>query len=180
MASKAALGVAIIGVIATLGGCADRKLTTGSIGRGSARAVDQMSGSELQSAANSLGDAYARKPDDRGVAMRYASVLQMEGKTDQSLAVMRKLTIALPRDRKVLAAYGKALAAAEQFEPALDAIRRAQTPEYPDWKLFSAEAAILDQLGKSDDARAISQGARPSAERAVRAVQSGHVLRSQW
>jgi Flp pilus assembly protein TadD len=54
----------------------------------------------------------------------------------------------------VLAAYGKALAGAGQFDPALDAIRRAQTPEYPDWKLFSAEGAILDQLGKAQEARA--------------------------
>jgi len=148
------MGVAIIAVATALGGCADRKMTTGSVSRG-AKAVDQMSGSELQGAANSLGDSYARNPDDKSVAMRYATVLQMEGRTDQSLAVMRKLTIAHPRDRKVLAAYGKSLAAAEQFEPALDAIRRAQTPEYPDWKLYSAEAAILDQVGKSDEARAM-------------------------
>ncbi len=32
-------------------------------------------------------------------------------------------------------------------------MRRAQTPEYPDWRLVSAEAAILDQLGQKDDAR---------------------------
>jgi Flp pilus assembly protein TadD len=58
-----------------------------------------------------------------------------------------------PRDRKVLAAYGKSLASIGQFEPALDAIRRAQTPEYPDWKLISAEGAILDQVGNKDQAR---------------------------
>ena len=66
-----------------------------------------------------------------------------------------KLAIAHPKDRQVLAAYGKALAAAGQLEPALDAVRRAQTPEYPDWKLLSAEAAILDQLGQSKEAREI-------------------------
>jgi len=32
-------------------------------------------------------------------------------------------------------------------------VRRAQTPEYPDWRLVSAEGAILDQLGQKDDAR---------------------------
>ena len=42
---------------------------------------------------------------------------------------------------------------AGQFEPALDAIRRAQTPEYPDWKLASAEGAILDQMGDAKQAR---------------------------
>ena len=48
------------------------------------------------------------------------------------------------------------------FEPALDAVRRAQTPEYPDWKLLSAEGAILDQLGQAErGAHPLSQGARP-------------------
>jgi Flp pilus assembly protein TadD len=66
---------------------------------------------------------------------------------------MRKLAITHAKDREVLAAYGKALAGAGQLEPALDAVRRAQTPEYPDWKLQSAEAAILDQLGRQAEAR---------------------------
>ena len=43
--------------------------------------------------------------------------------------------------------------AAGQFEQALDAIHRAQTPEHPDWRLLSAEGAILDQLGRSGEAR---------------------------
>jgi len=46
-------------------------------------------------------------------------------------------------------------ASAGELQPALDAVRRAQTPEYPDWKLLSAEAAILDQLGKSGEARSL-------------------------
>jgi Flp pilus assembly protein TadD len=138
----------------TVAGCAKKELTTGSISRDN-RPVEQMSGSELAAAANSLGEAYTRDPSEKTTAMRYASVLQMNGHNDQALAVMRKLAIAHPKDRQVLAAYGKALAAAGQFEPALDAVRRAQTPEYPDWKLLSAEAAILDQLGQSKEARQI-------------------------
>ena len=54
---------------------------------------------------------------------------------------------------EVLAAYGKALAANGQLDQALDIIRRAQTPDSPDWRLLSAEAAILDQQGKNDEAR---------------------------
>lgn len=138
---------------ASLAGCANSKLTTGSINRSGGRPVEQMSAGELQSAARSLGEAYASNPNDKPTALRYASVLQMNGDTDQSLAVMRKLAIAYPKDRDVLAAYGKALAAAGQLEPALDAVRRAQTPEYPDWKLVSAEGAILDQMGNAQQAR---------------------------
>lgn len=135
-------------------GCATRdRITTGSIGRASSAPVETMSTQQLAAQAQTLGRAYAKNPKDLNTAMRYASVLQMNGRTDQSLAVMRKLAIDYPRERQVLAAYGKALAAAGELEPALDAVRRAQTPEYPDWKLMSAEAAILDQLGKPQEAR---------------------------
>jgi Flp pilus assembly protein TadD len=138
---------------ASLAGCAHSQMTTGSINRGGGRPVEQMSAPELQAAAGALGKTYASNPSDKPNALRYASVLQMNGDTDQALAVMRKLAIAYPKDREVLAAYGKSLAGAGQFEPALDAVRRAQTPEYPDWKLASAEGAILDQMGDAAEAR---------------------------
>jgi Flp pilus assembly protein TadD len=143
-------------IAATVAGCGTSKFTTGSISKSSSSGyagVEQMSASELAKASDSLGKAYTSNTSDKSTAMKYAQVLQMNGRTEQSLAVMRKLAIAYPNDREVLAAYGKALASAGELEPALDAVRRAQTPEYPDWKLVSAEAAILDQLGKSGEAR---------------------------
>lgn len=143
----------IIALAASVAGCGTSKLTTGSIGRTSGKPLETMSAGELHKATIALGQSYAKNPNDKRIATNYAAALQMDGDADQSLAVMRKLAIALPKDRDVLAAYGKALAANGQFEPALDAVRRAQTPEYPDWKLVSAEAAILDQLGQRDEAR---------------------------
>ncbi len=141
-------------LMASMAGCANGRLTTGSIDRSAgSRPVEQMSGQELQSAQQSLGQAYARNSTDVPLAMRYASVLQMTGNSEQALAVMRKLAIENPQERRVLAEYGKALASAGQLQPALDAVRRAQTPEYPDWRLVSAEAAILDQLGETETAR---------------------------
>lgn len=142
--------------IVLLSGCAATdRIRTGSVrSLPSAGAVEQMSASQLDRAAGSLGQAYIRNPRDKNVALRYASVLQMTGKPEQALAVMRKTAIAYPKERDVLAAYGKALAGAGQLDAALDAVRRAQTPEYPDWKLASAEGAILDQLGQKEEARA--------------------------
>ena len=148
----AALALATL-LTLSLAGCAKDRMTTGSVGRDAGYPVAAMSKQELGDRADSLGQAYAKNPKDPNLAMRYAAVLQMNGRTDQSLAVMRKLAIEHPRERQVLAAYGKALAAAGELEPALDAVRRAQTPEYPDWKLMSAEAAILDQLGQPEEAR---------------------------
>jgi Flp pilus assembly protein TadD len=153
MAGRLGCSIAATAMAAMLAGCANSQLITGSISRGTGKPVEQMSSSEIEGAAASLGGAYTRNPEDKATAMRYASVLQIEGKAQQSLAVMRKLAISLPKDRQVLAAYGKSLAAAGQLQPALDAVRRAQTPEYPDWKLLSAEAAILDQLGSPQEAR---------------------------
>lgn len=153
-AKRLMTAAAAIAVAASLAGCANSKLTTGSVTRAEyGRPIEQMSATELASAADSLGNAYAADPKDKATGLRYATVLQMNGRVDQSLAVMRKLAIIHSKDREVLAAYGKALAGAGQLEPALDAVRRAQTPEYPDWKLQSAEAAILDQLGRPAEAR---------------------------
>jgi Flp pilus assembly protein TadD len=152
-ARKLALASAVAVLAVGLAGCADKRMTTGSIDRTSSRPVETLSQGELEGELEALGRAYTRDTKNANVAMRYAAVLQMSGRTDQSLAVMRKAAIDFPEQRAVLAAYGKALASAGQFEPALDAVRRAQTPEYPDWKLVSAEAAILDQLGQRARAR---------------------------
>jgi Flp pilus assembly protein TadD len=69
------------------------------------------------------------------------------------------VTLKHGEDREVLAAYGKALAANGSFEEALKIVRRAQTPDRPDWRLMSAEAAILDQTGQSQAARGLYQQA---------------------
>ncbi|KAA3450395.1 pilus assembly protein TadD [Mesorhizobium sp. SARCC-RB16n] len=142
-----------LALAAGVAGCATDKLTTGSIGRTSGKPLETMSAGELHNATAALGQSYARNPNDKRIATNFAAALQMDGDADQSLAVMRKLAIAYPKDRDVLAAYGKALAANGQFEAALDAVRRAQTPEYPDWRLVSAEGAILDQLNQKNEAR---------------------------
>ena len=145
------------------------------------KAVEQMSAGELADAGASLGKAYASNPADKPTAMRYAQVLQMNGRTDQSLAVMRKLAIAYPKDRDVLAAYGKALASAGELRPALDAVRRAQTPEYPDWKLAVGRRPRSSTSSASPARRATlyRTRARPQAERSLDPLQSRHVLRAR-
>ena len=143
-------------------------MTTGSISRDGGKAGRADVGRRAAVAGRSLGKAYAPIPNDKPTALHYASVLQMNGDTDQALAVMRKLAIAYPKDRDVLAAYGKALAGAGQLEPALDAVRRAQTPEYPDWKLLSAEGAILDQLGNAGRGAQRSTARRSTSSRTSR------------
>jgi Flp pilus assembly protein TadD len=151
--SRLARGAALVAITVAAAGCAGKSnLTTGSIPKMS-KPVGAMTATELRGAAETMGRAYEKNPKDRAVGMNYANVLRMNGRNDQALAVMQQVAISNPNDREVLAAYGKAQAAAGQLEQALNTILRAQTPDRPDWRLKSAEGAILDQLGRSGDAR---------------------------
>ncbi len=147
-----------------LAGCtAVDRTTTGSVNKSTGtkaeRSIEQMNAQQLAQAAQSYGAHYQKNPTSKVAALNYATVLSMAGRNDQSLAVMRAIAIQLPKDKQVLAAYGKALAGAGELDAALDAVRRAQTPDYPDWRLLSAEGAILDQQGNSAAARTIYQKA---------------------
>lgn len=154
------LSLSALVVSGLLAGCASprKELTTGSIPTGSSAGsaslnAASMNAGQLNAAAQSLGKAYEKNPRDRAVGLNYANVLRMTGRNDQALAVMQQVAIQYPADREVLAAYGKSQAAAGQLDQALVTVGRAQTPDRPDWKLKSAEGAILDQLGRSPEAR---------------------------
>ena len=146
--------VALLAMLA-LGGCSTTskdRMTTGSIPKLD-RPVEQMDANELRAAIDRVGRAYEKNPRDPVNGVNYANLLRMNGRDAQALAVMQQVAIANPGDRNVLAAYGKAQAATGQLQQALDTIGRAQTPDRPDWRLISAEGAILDQMGKPNDAR---------------------------
>ncbi|MBB4166774.1 MULTISPECIES: tetratricopeptide repeat protein [unclassified Rhizobium] len=147
-------GVATALVVLALAGCTTTKdrMTTGSVPT-LTKPVETMNEVELRSSTERVGQAYEKNPRDAANGVNYANLLRMQGRDAQALAVMQQVAIANPNDRNVLAAYGKAQAAAGQLQQALDTIGRAQTPDRPDWKLTSAEGAILDQLGRSAEAR---------------------------
>ncbi len=148
--------VCILALATVMAGCATTAkkdpTVTGSIPT-LTKPVETMTASELATAAERIGSAYDRNPKDKQTGLTYASILMMTGRHTQALAVMQQVAIAHPADRDVLAAYGKAQAAAGQMEQALSTISRAQTPDRPDWRLYSAEGAVLDQLGRSSEAR---------------------------
>ncbi len=140
-------------IVVALAGCANvSKMQTGSI-PGGGKPLSQMNASELSRAERKYASAYKANPKDKAVGINYATLLRMSGRDDQALAVMQQVAIQHPTDRDVLASYGKSQAAAGQFDQALQTVTRAQTPDQPDWKLYSAEGAILDQLGRSKEAR---------------------------
>jgi Flp pilus assembly protein TadD len=153
VSKRLALPIAILGLMLLASCSSKRGDTTGSIPNTS-KPIEQMTQPELAAVTRSAGDRYAKNPKDRTAGLQYATVLRMTGKSTQALAVMRQVAILHPNDRDVLAAYGKAQAGAGELEQALGTIARAQTPDRPDWKLKSAEGAILDQLGRAEQARA--------------------------
>lgn len=137
--------------LALLGGCANPKAATDPVTTGAiAKPLTQ---EDFESAVAHWAERYRKDEKAREPALNYAAALQRTGRSDQAVAVLQKAVIYHPDDRDVLAAYGKALAATGNFELAIQTIRRAQTPDRPDWKLLSAEAAILDQIGRNDEAR---------------------------
>lgn len=151
-------GACALALVLALSSCSTTKpdrMSTGSIPAAAtaSRSFEQMNMEQLRQAEVSVGRTYERNPKDRNAGLNYANVLMMTGKNDQALAVMQQVAIAYPADRDVLAAYGKTQAAAGQLEQALSTINRAQTPDRPDWRLASAEGAVLDQLGRSNEAR---------------------------
>lgn len=169
--------IASILMTATIAGCATDKISTGSINRN--KPIEQMTASELAQSVRSYGALYDRDPKNKSVAMAYASILRLNNMNEQALAVMRKTAIIHSNDRQVLAAYGKALAGAGQFTPALDAIQRAQDPTRPDWRLISAEGAIYDQTGRSEQARQLYQKAlqiRPDEPSILSNLAMSHLL----
>lgn len=155
--SRLLAGACLFAAVLTLQSCTTSSSTdnikTGSIPTGLSKPVTEMTAPELNAAASRIGDAYAKNPNDRNAGLNYANLLRMTGKNDQALAVMQQVVIRHPRDTEVLAAYGKAQAAAGQLDAALETISRAERPDLPDWRLKSAQGAILDQLGRSTEAR---------------------------
>jgi Flp pilus assembly protein TadD len=53
----------------------------------------------------------------------------------------------------LLGAYGRALADAGSFEQALAVLGKAHTPEQPDWRILSAQGAVLDQMDRHQEAQ---------------------------
>ncbi len=141
-----------LAAVMVLSGCATDRTKTGSINRGG-QSIDQMNATELNGAIARLTKQYERRPKDRNIGLTYASALRSAGRDDQALAVMQQMVIYHPEDNDVLAAYGKALASSGDLMKALEVIGRAQRPDNPDWKLLSAQGAVLDQLDRAQEAR---------------------------
>ena len=67
--------------------------------------------------------------------------------------MLEQAAIHNPDNMPLLGAYGRALADAGNFKQALDVLDRAHTPDQPDWRILSVQGAVLDQMGRHDEAQ---------------------------
>ena len=53
----------------------------------------------------------------------------------------------------MLGGYGRALADVGSYAQALEVFNTAHSPDQPDWRILSAQGAVLDQMGRHQDAQ---------------------------
>jgi Flp pilus assembly protein TadD len=145
-------GAVLVPAALLLGGCAQSTATDPTMTASIAKPITQ---EDFAAAAQYWGQRYQANAKDRDAALNYAAALQRTGATQQAVAVLSKAAIDFRNDRIVLAALGKAQAANGDLAMALTTIQNADDPAKPDWKLLSAEGAILDQMNRTDEARAL-------------------------
>jgi Flp pilus assembly protein TadD len=147
LASAAATAVLAVG----LAGCQTAGMpdVTGSLGaRAEARPeVDP------RSSIDAYGERFRSNPKDVEAALRYGQALRTAGQRAQAVAVFEQATIANPGNKQLLAGYGRALADNGNFQRAFDVLSAAHTPANPDWRILSVQGAVLDQMGRHDEAR---------------------------
>jgi Flp pilus assembly protein TadD len=148
------LATAAILASLALAGCATNAGTTGGV-----TAQMPRTDMEWRRDAEVWGERYRKNQKDPEAAVRYALALRSTGQRVQAVAVLEQAAIYSPNNVVVLGAYGRALADAGNFRQALDVLGRAHTPDQPDWRILSAQGAVLDQMGRHDEARRHYQSA---------------------
>jgi Flp pilus assembly protein TadD len=129
-----------------LSGCQTTSDITGSL-------TSKADSSDPRQATELAGERYRANPKDANAALVYGQALRATGQRSQAVAVLEQATIANPGNKPLLAAYGRALADNGDFQTAFDVLSRAHTPDNPDWRILSVQGAVLDQLGRHDEAR---------------------------
>ena len=123
--------------------------TTGSISSG----PRQRSDADWRRESEALGEKFRANPRDPDTAIRYAQALRATGQRTQAAAVLETAALHNPNNKPLLGAYGRALADAGNFKQALDVLERAHSPDQPDWRILSVQGAVLDQMGRHEEAQ---------------------------
>jgi Flp pilus assembly protein TadD len=145
------ISTALAGALAF--GIAGCKTTGSSDSTGSIGTPQTRSDAEWRRDVDLLGERYRKDPGDVDSAIRYAQALRATGQRSQAAAVLEQVSMRNPKNPAVLGAYGRALADIGSYGQALEVLRRAHTPDRPDWRILSVQGAVLDQLGRHEEAQ---------------------------
>jgi Flp pilus assembly protein TadD len=151
--SRSRLLIAIVLCSVALGGCAARQTSTADPGR--TGTLTASPSGMLRSEVEEWSRRFEASPKDKSTIIGYAQALRANDQTAEAVAVLQKGMLSFQQDFEIASAYGKALAANGDFDTALKVIRGANSVTSPDWRLLSAEAAILDQTGNPSESRRI-------------------------
>ena len=122
---------------------------TGSIAASSAPRTE----AEWRREMDTQGQRYRANPKDGEAAIRYAQALRAIGQRSQAAAVLEQAAIHSPQNQAVVGALGRALADNGNYVQALEVLKRAHSPDQPDWRILSVQGAVLDQMGRHQDAQ---------------------------
>src|SRR5882762_370795 len=123
--------------------------TTGSISSPAAPRSD----ADWRRDSEALGERFRANPRDADNAIRYAQALRATDQRAQAAAVLETAALHNPDNRALLGAYGRALADVGNFKQALEVLERAHSPDQPDWRVLSVQGAVLDQMGRHEEAQ---------------------------
>jgi Flp pilus assembly protein TadD len=138
-------------IAAALSGCKTTGSvdTTGSISSGPPARSD----ADWRGDAQALGEKFRANPRDPDTAIRYARALRATDQRTQAAAVLETASLHNPNNKPLLGAYGRALADSGSFKQALEVLERAHSPDQPDWRVLSVQGAVLDQMGRHEEAQ---------------------------
>jgi Flp pilus assembly protein TadD len=111
------------------------------------------SDADRRRSAEPWGDRLRANPGDPEAAIKYAQMLRGKNQRVQAAVVLEQASIQNPKHPGLVSAYGRALADAGNYKQALDVLNRAHTRERPDWRVLSVQGAVLDQMGRHDEAQ---------------------------
>ena len=144
--------VAVAMLLATqMGGCKTTSLDDATSSFAMAPAAQSTADGNATAAL--WAERYRANPKDPVAAINHANILRAGGQRAQAVAVLEQSSIHNPKSIDILGAYGRALAEVGNFEQALDVLNRAHSPDRPDWRLLSVQGAVLDQIGRHEEAQ---------------------------
>lgn len=114
---------------------------------------------EVQTTLGELTQRFKKDPRNKTTIIYYSAALRAAGQAEQAIAVLEGGINTYRNDVDIRVAYAKALSAGGRFEQALNVIDGSINPATPDWNALSVKGAILDQTGRSGEARALYEQA---------------------